>query len=39
VQWRSDRLEWVMKHGFTDWFGEELRAGRVFFPLAPAAGA
>ncbi len=34
VQWRSDRLEWVMKHGFADWFVEELRAGRAFFPLA-----
>lgn len=33
VQWRSDRLEWVMKHGFADWFAEETRAGRVFFPL------
>jgi len=34
VQWRSDRLEWVMKNGFTDWFVEEARAGRVFYPLA-----
>ncbi len=36
VQWRSDRLEWVMKNGFADWFGEEMRAGRAFFPLALA---
>lgn len=33
VQWRSDRLEWVMKNGFADWFVEEMRAGRTFFPL------
>jgi glutathione S-transferase len=33
VQWRSDRLEWVMKNGFADWFAEETRAARVFFPL------
>ena len=33
VQWRSDRLEWVMKNGFADWFADELRAGRAFFPL------
>lgn len=35
VQWRSDRLEWVIKHGFADWFAAEMRAGRAFFPLAP----
>jgi hypothetical protein len=34
VQWRSDRLEWVMKHGFADWFVEEIRAARAFFPVA-----
>jgi glutathione S-transferase/RNA polymerase-associated protein len=33
VQWRSDRLEWVMKNGLADWFAEEMRAGRAFFPL------
>ena len=33
VQWRSDRLEWVMKNGFTEWFAEEMRSGRAFFPL------
>lgn len=37
VQWRSDRLEWVMKNGFADWFMEEMRAGRAFFPL-PVGG-
>jgi hypothetical protein len=33
VQWRSDRLEWVIKNGFADWFREEIKAGRAFFPL------
>ena len=33
VQWRSERLEWVVKHGFADWFAQEMRAGRAFFPL------
>jgi hypothetical protein len=36
VQWRSDRLEWVMKNGFADWVMEEVRAGRAFFPLPVA---
>ncbi len=34
VQWRSERLEWVIKNGFVDWFLEEMRGGRAFFPLA-----
>jgi glutathione S-transferase len=25
VQWRSDRLEWVIKNGLADWFAEEMR--------------
>jgi glutathione S-transferase len=33
VQWRSDRLEWVIKNGFADWFVDEMRAGRAFFPM------
>src|ERR1051326_18008 len=33
VQWRGERLEWVIKTGFADWFAEESRAGRAFFPL------
>jgi glutathione S-transferase len=33
VQWRGDRLEWVIKNGFADWFAEESRAGRTFFPV------
>jgi glutathione S-transferase/RNA polymerase-associated protein len=34
VQWRSDRLEWVMKNGFADWLVAEMSTGRAFFPLA-----
>jgi len=34
VQWRSERLEWVMKKGFAGWITDEMRAGRAFFPLA-----
>ena len=37
VQWRSDRLEWVIKNGFADWFAEEVRSGRAFFPLSSRA--
>jgi hypothetical protein len=33
VQWRSDRLEWVIKNGFAEWFAAETKAGRTFFPL------
>lgn len=33
VQWRSDRLEWVIKNGFVDWFVDEMKARRTFFPL------
>jgi hypothetical protein len=36
VQWRSDRLEWVIKNGFAEWFAEEMRAGRTFFPMTVA---
>jgi glutathione S-transferase len=37
VQWRSDRLEWVMKQGFADWFMQEIAKGRAFFPVAPSS--
>jgi glutathione S-transferase len=33
VQWRGDRLEWVIKNGFADWFADEMKSGRAFFPL------
>jgi glutathione S-transferase/RNA polymerase-associated protein len=38
VQWRSDRLEWVIKNGFTEWFADELRSGRAFFPRPAPRG-
>ena len=31
-----NRLEWVIKNGFADWFAEEMRAGRAFFPVTVA---
>lgn len=34
VQWRGDRLEWMIKNGFAEWLFEEIRTGRAFFPLA-----
>lgn len=37
VQWRSDRLEWVMKNGFAEWFADEMKSGRAFFPLRLAS--
>lgn len=37
VQWRGDRLEWVIKNGFVDWFVGETKEGRAFFPL-PVSG-
>ena len=39
VQWRSDRLEWVIKSGFAPWFMEEVKTGRAFFPLPVTASA
>jgi len=36
VQWRSDRLEWVIKNGFAEWLLDDMRAGRAFFPLGVA---
>jgi glutathione S-transferase/RNA polymerase-associated protein len=39
VQWRSDRLEWVVKNGFAGWLAEEMQLGRAFFPLKDHAVA
>ena len=30
--WRGDRIEWLLAHGFHDWFVGEIRAGRVAWP-------
>jgi glutathione S-transferase len=32
VIWRGDRLEWLLRHGFADWWYEELRGGRAVVP-------
>jgi glutathione S-transferase len=32
IVWRGDRIEWVLAHGFHDWFFGEIRAGRVAWP-------
>jgi glutathione S-transferase len=34
IVWRGDRIEWMLAHGFGDWFFAEVRAGRVAFPGA-----
>jgi len=34
VVWRGDRIEWLLAHGFLDWFAEELRSGRAVVPRA-----
>ena len=34
VVWRGDRVEWLLAHGFHDWFVEQIRAGRVAWPRA-----
>lgn len=30
--WRGERIEWLLAHGYHDWFMEEIRAGRVIWP-------
>lgn len=30
--WRGDRIEWLLAHGFHDWFVGEIEAGRVIWP-------
>jgi glutathione S-transferase len=32
VVWRGDRIEWLLAHGFQDWFQAELVAGRAVVP-------
>jgi glutathione S-transferase len=32
VVWRSDRIEWLLAHGFQDWFYAELACGRAVVP-------
>ncbi|MCP4003429.1 MAG: glutathione S-transferase family protein [bacterium] len=32
IVWRGDRIEWLMAHGFQDWFYSELTNGRAEIP-------
>ena len=32
IVWRGDRIEWLLAHGFHEWFVSEIRAGRVAWP-------
>lgn len=32
IFWRGDRIEWILAHGFHDWFFNEIQAGRVLWP-------
>jgi glutathione S-transferase len=34
VVWRGDRIEWLLAHGFQDWFQAELVAGRAVVPVS-----
>jgi glutathione S-transferase len=34
VVWRGDRIEWLLAHGFRDWFQAELVAGRAVVPAS-----
>ena len=32
IVWRGDRIEWLLAHGFHEWFLGEIREGRVAWP-------
>ena len=32
IFWRGDRIEWVLAHGYHDWFLQEIREDRVIWP-------
>jgi len=32
IVWRGDRIEWLLAHGFHEWFVREIREGRVAWP-------
>ena len=34
VVWRGDRIEWLLAHGFQEWFWSELASGRAVVPKA-----
>ncbi len=42
IFWRGDRIEWLLAHGFHDWFMTEIQEGRVTWPglgLPPQQGS
>lgn len=32
IVWRGDRIEWMLAHGYHEWFADEIRQGRVAWP-------
>ena len=32
IFWRGDRIEWMLAHGFHDWFFKEIQEKRVSWP-------
>lgn len=32
IFWRGDRIEWLLAHGYHDWFFNEIQQGRVLWP-------
>lgn len=32
IAWRGDRLEWIVRHGYYQWFANEIEQGRVMWP-------
>lgn len=32
IVWRGDRIEWMLAHGYHEWFADEIRRGRVAWP-------
>ena len=32
IFWRGERIEWLLAHGFQDWFFNEIQSGRAIFP-------
>jgi hypothetical protein len=39
VVWRGDRIEWLLAHGFQDWFVSELSHGRAVVPSSVQGSA
>jgi len=32
IGWRGDRIEWMLAHGFHEWFLNEIKEDRVLWP-------